>query len=53
MDHAGVRGAPLRFLHRDDLMEMGITHLHVTDALAEALTPKHGACWTIQHTSNC
>ena len=29
----------LRFLHRDDLAEMGITHLHVTDAHAEALTP--------------
>ena len=30
----------LRFLHRDDLVGMGITHLHVTDALAEALTPE-------------
>ncbi len=30
----------LRFLHRDDLEEMGITHLHVTDAHAEALTPE-------------
>lgn len=30
----------LRFLHRDDLMAMGITHLHVTDALAAALTPQ-------------
>ena len=29
----------IRFLHRDDLAEMGITHLHVTDALAEALAP--------------
>lgn len=28
----------IRFLHRDDLHAMGITHLHVTDALAEALT---------------
>lgn len=28
----------LRFLHRGDLAEMGITHLHVTDAHAEALT---------------
>ena len=30
----------IRFLHRDDLRSMGITHLHVTDALAEALTPQ-------------
>ena len=30
----------LRFLHRDDLEEMGITHLHVTDAHGEALTPE-------------
>ena len=30
----------VRFLHRDDLMAMGITHLHVTDALAAALTPQ-------------
>ena len=30
----------IRFLHRDDLKEMGITHLHVTDALAEAFTPQ-------------
>ena len=30
----------LRFLHRDDLEEMGITHLHVTNAHAEALTPE-------------
>ena len=29
----------LRFLHRDDLAEMGITHLHVTDALAANLDP--------------
>ena len=29
----------LRFLHRDDLAEMGITHLHVTDALAANLEP--------------
>ncbi len=28
----------LRFLHRDDLPEMGITHLHMTDRLDEALT---------------
>ena len=28
----------LRFLHRDDLAEMGITHLHVTDAHADGLT---------------
>ncbi len=30
----------IRFLHRDDLAEMGITHLHVTDALTEALAPQ-------------
>ncbi|MDE2769448.1 MAG: hypothetical protein OXI70_15295 [Chloroflexota bacterium] len=30
----------LRFLHRDDLQEMGITHLHVTDDHAAALTPE-------------
>ena len=30
----------IRFLHRDDLRSMGITHLHVTDALAKALTPQ-------------
>jgi hypothetical protein len=29
----------LRYLHRDDLQAMGITHLHVTDAHAAALTP--------------
>ena len=29
----------LRFLHRDDLADMGITHLHVTDALAANLEP--------------
>ena len=29
----------LRYLHRDDLSEMGITHLHVTDALAANLHP--------------
>ncbi len=28
----------LRYLHRDDLSEMGITHLHITDRLEEALT---------------
>lgn len=30
----------LRFLHRDDLEAMGITHLHVTDAHAAVLTPE-------------
>ena len=30
----------LRFLHRDDLAELEITHLHVTDRLAEALLPE-------------
>ena len=30
----------LRFLNGDDLADMGITHLHVTDRLAEALTPQ-------------
>ena len=30
----------LRFLHRDDLEAMGITHLHITDAHAAALTPE-------------
>ncbi len=30
----------LRFMHRDDLKAMGITHLHVTDALEAALTPQ-------------
>ena len=29
----------LRFLHRDDLAVMGITHLHVTDRLEQALAP--------------
>ena len=29
----------LRFLHRDDLAEMGVTHVHVTDALAKVLAP--------------
>lgn len=29
----------LRFLNRDDLANMGITHLHVTDALEVALAP--------------
>lgn len=29
----------LRFLHRDDLAGMGITHLHVTGAHLDALTP--------------
>ena len=28
----------LRYLHRDDLSEMGITHLHITDRLEKALT---------------
>ena len=30
----------LRFLHRDDLQEMGVTHLHVTDDHAAVLTPE-------------
>ena len=30
----------IRFLHRDDLDAMAVTHLHVTDALATALTPQ-------------
>ncbi len=30
----------LRYLHRDDLAEMGITHIHVTDAHAAVLTPE-------------
>lgn len=30
----------IRFLHRDDLRELEVSHLHVTDALAEALTPQ-------------
>ena len=29
----------LRFLHRDDLADMGITHLHVTDRLAAGMAP--------------
>ena len=29
----------LRFLHRDDLAELGITHLHVTDQLEADLAP--------------
>ena len=29
----------LRFLHRDDLADMGITHLHVTDQLAARMAP--------------
>ena len=29
----------LRFLHRDDFMDMGITHLHVTDRLAAGMAP--------------
>ena len=29
----------LRFLHQDDLADMGISHLHVTDPLAAALAP--------------
>ena len=29
----------LQFLHRDDLADMGITHLHVTEALAADLAP--------------
>ncbi|MCY4108330.1 MAG: hypothetical protein OXG11_04785, partial [Chloroflexi bacterium] len=29
----------LRFLNRYDMAEMGITHLHVTDALEESLSP--------------
>ena len=29
----------LRFLNRDDLADMGITHLHVTDALETAFAP--------------
>ena len=29
----------LRFLHRDDLADLGITHLHVTDAMATNLDP--------------
>ena len=29
----------LRFLHRDDLADMGITHLHVTDQLATGMAP--------------
>ncbi len=29
----------LHFLHRDDLADMGITHLHVTDRLAARLAP--------------
>ena len=29
----------LRFLHRDGLADMGVTHLHVTDALAANLEP--------------
>ena len=29
----------LRFLHRDDLLDMGITHLHLTDATAANLDP--------------
>ena len=38
-----ARGTPvyrdaLRFLHADDLTEMSITHLHVTDRLEEALS---------------
>ena len=30
----------LRFLHRDDLADMGITHLHVTDAQMDVLAPR-------------
>ncbi len=30
----------LRFLHRDDLADMGITHLHVTDAWMDVLAPQ-------------
>ena len=30
----------LRFLHRDDLADMQITHLHMTDAWRQALTPE-------------
>ncbi len=30
----------LRFLHRDDLADMQITHLHLTDAWRQALTPE-------------
>ena len=29
----------LRFLHRDDFADMGITHLHVTDQLAAGMAP--------------
>lgn len=29
----------LRFLNRNDMADMGITHLHVTDALEESLSP--------------
>ena len=29
----------VRFLHRDDLKDLGITHLHLTDALAASLEP--------------
>ena len=29
----------LHFLHRDDLTDMGITHLHVTDQLAAGMAP--------------
>lgn len=30
----------IRFLHSKDLADMGITHVHVTDALAETLAPQ-------------
>ena len=56
MQAAPVYEDALRFLHRDDLADMDITHLHVTDRLEAAwpadarrlLTdPAHFTLWPI------
>ena len=39
LDATHVYHDALRFLHRDDLSTMGITHLHLTDAVASNLDP--------------